>query len=584
MSEAVEEIKRRLDIVDFIKEYIQLKKAGANWKGLCPFHQEKTPSFMVSEERQMWHCFGCGLGGDCFSFLQAIENIDFPEALRILADKTNVSLPQYSPQEKSERTRITELVREAARFFYTELRSSRGRKAFSYLINRGLTEETIKIWKLGCAPDSWDALLQHLQASGYNIGEILKAGLALERGAGSGAYDRFRDRVIFPLSDAHGTIVGFTGRAFSDDQGAKYINTPTTLLYDKSRMVYGLDFAKEAIKKEGKAVLVEGQMDVISSHQASVKNVVGVSGTALTLQQIQLIKRFAKTFILAFDEDQAGSQAALRGIELCWQEEIFLEILTLPKGKDPDACVREDPALWKKAVAEAVPFLDYLFARAIRNFDLTAIQGRKEVSRFLLPFLAKLSDPVERSLWFSKLAELVSVEERILHEAVTKQIKTNQAAPKWNLQKKEPEPLPLNDLSLRFFSIIIAFPELFNEFKDKISKDFFSEPVDALAQKLIYGYTSKDLTSDDIFKHTQDLPEEIARGLYFLKEEFLKLTLEDAKREATRLLAHLRRVFYTRELSEAARKLRTAEEKCDKEAIQTLLEQCQKLVGKIHSN
>ena len=515
--------------------------------------------------------------------MQEVEGVDFPEALRLLAQRTNTPLPRFNPEQQSERARALELVRGAARFFYAELHGPRGRAALEYLTGRGVKPETLRAWKLGYAPDAWDALLQHLNQKGYRTNEIVKAGLALERENQSGAYDRFRNRVMFPLSDAHGTIVGFTGRTLVEGDGAKYVNTPTTLLYDKSRMVYGLDLAKDAIKQAGKAVLVEGQMDVIASHQAGIQNVVAVSGTALTREQIQLIKRFTSTFVLSFDQDVAGSQAMLRGLELCWEEGVTLEMLTLPSGKDPDACIQENPALWQQAIASVVPFLEYLFQRAQKQYDCTTIPGRKDATHFLLSFLVRIADPVERSLWLGKLANMVGVEERILRESVeghrTKQKRSSpEPAPDPRVEAKP----PADHVQQRFIAIIAAHPGLFALFSEQFEAAFFSEQLRSLAEFLKESYTHKDLTSEHIFECAQGFSEDLARGIRFLVDEFSNSPPQDVEREATQLFARLHRVYYARSLQEATHQLRMAEERGDAAAIGSLLEQCQQLMHKLH--
>lgn len=583
MSEITDEIKRKLDIVGLIQEYVQLKRAGASLKGLCPFHREKTPSFIVSAERQSWHCFGCSKGGDAFTFLQEIEGVDFPEALRLLAQRTNTPLPKFNPEQQSERARLAELVRDAARFFYTELHGSRGREALAYLERRGVKPDTLRTWKLGYAPDAWDALLQNLNQKGYRTDEIVKAGLALERENRSGAYDRFRHRVMFPLSDVHGTIVGFTGRALVEGDGGKYVNTPTTLLYDKSRMVYGLDLAKDAIKQAGKIVLVEGQMDAISSHQAGIQNVVAVSGTALTREQIQLIKRFTSTFVLAFDQDVAGSQAMLRGLELCWEEGVTLEMLTLPTGKDPDACVQENPALWRQAITDAVPFLTYLFQHALKQYDVTTIAGRKDTTHFLLSFLVRIADPIERSLWLGQLANLVGVEERILRESIdSHRAKQKRAAPDAATVAPAVKRPPADNFQQRFFGIIAGHPKLFSAYSVELDPEFFDEPFRTLARRLKEEYAGIDLTSEHILQCAQGFSEDLGRGLRFLVDEFSDSPPHDIEREATLLFARLRRAYYARCLQDVTRQLRMAEERGDDAAIGSLLEQCQQLMHKLH--
>ena len=304
LNSQVDEIKSKVDIVEIIQEYIQLKPAGANWKAPCPFHNEKTPSFMVSRDKQIFHCFGCGEGGDIFTFVQKIENIDFPEALKILAEKAGVKLKKIDPTLVSQKTKLMDICHLAAEFFHKALTSSKeGQISRDYIAKRKLSPQTLADFKIGYAPDSWDLLLNLLRKKGYKDNDIFLAGLVVKNDRGQ-LYDRFRQRLMFPIFDQHGNIVGFTGRildASKENQGGKYVNTPQTLIYNKSLIAYGLDKAKSEIKKQDLVVVVEGNMDVIASHQAGIKNVIASSGTALTLEQLKILQRYSNNLALAFD-------------------------------------------------------------------------------------------------------------------------------------------------------------------------------------------------------------------------------------------------------------------------------------------
>jgi len=308
-----DQIKEKLNIVDVIREYVPgLKQVGANHKALCPFHKEKTPSFIVSPDKQVWHCFGCDRGGDIFKFIMEIEGIEFKDALRILAKKAGIELKPWDRSLSTKRSRLLKILDLASIFFQKTLESDQGKIAQGYLAKRKVNSSVAEEFKLGYAPDAWDKLLSFLKARGYKEQEIFEAGLTVKKGQRS--YDRFRNRLMFPILDVHGNVVGFTGRILGKEiegQG-KYVNTPQTLVYDKSRVLYGLSKAKEAIRKQDLCILVEGQVDVIASHQTGVKNVVAVSGSALTLPQINLIKRFTQNIALAFDVDIAGSSATKR--------------------------------------------------------------------------------------------------------------------------------------------------------------------------------------------------------------------------------------------------------------------------------
>ena len=314
----IDEIKQRLDVVDIVREYVPLQQAGTNWRARCPFHNEKTPSFMVSKEKQIWHCFGCGKGGDLIEFVKEIEGIEFPEALRILAQKAGVVLRRQDPKVISVKTRLFDLMAEATNFFIGKLNFIEAGQARKYLAERGLKEETLKEWQIGWALDSWDELAKYLQNKGFSDNQIVASGMVVKKQSGAGHYDRFRGRIMFPIFDVSGSVVGFTGRILieTDKSGGKYVNTPQTTIYDKSRVIFGLDKAKQEIRKKDLAVVVEGQMDVIASHQVGVCNVVASSGTALTNQQVGLLSRYTKNLAFCFDADSAGEQATKRGIDI----------------------------------------------------------------------------------------------------------------------------------------------------------------------------------------------------------------------------------------------------------------------------
>lgn len=441
----IDEIKQRLDIVEVISGYVPLKKAGRNYKGLCPFHSEKTPSFIVFPENQHWHCFGaCATGGDVFTFVQKAENLDFAETLRLLADRTGIALApktQAAEAEDLARQRLREINAAAASYFhYLLTKSSVAEDARGYVRRRGLTPETIEIFQLGYAPDSWDALSKYLVGKGYALVDLHAAGLVIERDGG-GYYDRFRNRLVFPIRDVQGATIGFGARAL-DDSLPKYLNSPQTVLFNKSETLYGLDLARDAIRQAGMAVVVEGYMDVITAHQHGFRNVVASLGTALTEAQLKLAKRFTKHFILALDADTAGSQATLRGIEVArssldehtvpvptWQGFIRYEsrldaelrILVIPEGKDPDDFIRTHPDRWPELVENALPVVEYYFQALVSDLDVRDPKHKAEVARRLLPVIAEIGNRVEQAHYLQKLAHLIRVDERTLADQLREQ-------------------------------------------------------------------------------------------------------------------------------------------------------------------
>ncbi len=415
----VEEVKSRLDIAEVIGEYIPLKPSGPErLRARCPFHNEKTPSFMVSRDRQIFHCFGCGEGGDVISFVQKMEGLEFPDALRLLAKKANIELPSFDPKLNSERAAVLEALKLAASFYHEVLlRATTAEQARRYVSKaRRLNENTVEQFQLGFAPDAWDSLTVALKKRGVTEAHLVSAGLAVRREKGEGVYDRFRNRLMFPIRDAHGSVVGFGGRAMDEKEPAKYINTPQTLVYNKSTILFGLDTAKHEIRKQKVAVIVEGYMDCISSHQAGVTNVVASSGTALTDGQVLLLKRYAPTVALAFDMDPAGETAAKRGIAVAWKEGLDVKVISLPFGKDPDECIKQDPEGWFNAIGKAQPILDFYFSRTLDSRDRTNVQHKKEAAKILLPILATVADAIEQTHYVQKLARWLNVDEHILHQ------------------------------------------------------------------------------------------------------------------------------------------------------------------------
>src|SRR3989344_4211704 len=354
----IDEIKNRLNILDIVGSYVKLSKTGINYRGICPFHSEKGPSFFVSPSRQMFKCFGCSAGGDMFEFVKRIEGVEFGDAIKILAAKAGIELKRENPKLKTERQRLYEICDLSASFFEKQLNgSSWGKEAKDYLIKRGITEESIKKWRLGYSPDTWQGLSDFLVGRGYSRDEIVRAGLAVKSEKGNNPYDRFRGRIIFPVFDLTSQVVGFGGRVFKEQNSkeiAKYINTPQTLLHDKSNILYGMNNAKLAVRKNNQCVLTEGYTDVIMCHQAGFENTVASSGTALTWQHLNILKRYSDNLLLAFDMDVAGDSATKRGINLAEMQGFNIKIIdAYSKVKDPAEIIFENLKNWQDALSKA---------------------------------------------------------------------------------------------------------------------------------------------------------------------------------------------------------------------------------------
>jgi DNA primase len=445
MAEAgsfADRVKQQADIVRVIGEYIRLKKSGQNFTGLCPFHSEKTPSFAVHPVKQIYHCFGCGVGGDVFKFIMEVEKLSFPEAVRAVAEKCGIPVPRpraLSPEEKlatQQRSQLVELHREAAAFFALELETTaEGRAARAYLEDRGLDGETIKRFGLGYAPSSGDALVRQLKQK-YPDKLLELSGLAVRDQSGR-LYDRFRRRIVFPIATESGKVVAFGGRALGDDL-PKYLNSPETLIYSKSNVLYHLDRAKEAIRQGDLAVLVEGYLDTIAVERAGVTNVVASCGTSLTETQVKLLGRFTRRVLVNYDPDTAGQAATERSLAVLLEQGMDVRVLALPPSNnrpaDPDTFIREQGAeAYRKLLEEAPAYVDYLIARA-RQMDLTTGEGKLRAVNFLMPHVQRIPNRLLRSEWATRIAQQLRVEEPVLREALRRA-----AAERRNEVKAKPE-------------------------------------------------------------------------------------------------------------------------------------------------
>ncbi|MCA9348315.1 DNA primase [Candidatus Saccharibacteria bacterium] len=442
--DAVTEIKSKLSIEDIVAEYVQLKRAGRNFKGLSPFNSEKTPSFIVSPEKQIWHDFSSGKGGDMFTFVQEVEGVDFKGALDILARKAGVDLEQFRKSSggsnAKEKERLYEAVEWATRFYQAQLPKSR--VALEYLLKkRRFSKDTVLLFRLGYSPNTGDALYKFMKSKGFDDSELSRAGLITKRRFGYG--DMFRGRVMVALFDASGRTVGFTARTLQNDTNEpKYINTPSTVLYDKGRQAYGLHLAKDAIRKQGFSVVVEGNLDVIASHQAGVKNVVGAAGTALTEFHLKELNRFAGDIRFAFDADRAGISATERAIPLAQKIGVNVSVITLPDGMDPDELIRQDPKLWEKAIAEHKYAVDWLIDRYSQILDIGTGKGKREFTDIVLKITQNLSDKVEQDHYVSLLAKMVGVSK----SAVKSKVDSTSVSPPVRLKK--PKNIKLDDKEL----------------------------------------------------------------------------------------------------------------------------------------
>ncbi len=448
MFSPVEQIKQRLGVVDVVQSYIKLDKAGANFRARCPFHSEKTASFFVSPARDIWHCFGCNRGGDIFGFVMEMEGVEFIEALKILADKAGIKLRMEDPRLRNERTRLLDLMKDTADFYRSKLPQEKN--ALSYLQGRGLSDSIIQSYFLGYAlPESsgWRNLYEYLLAKGYSDGEIEKTGMVVGTGKGlpagrQGYYDRFRGRIMFPLFDFSGRVVGFSGRLYPEIEKegvGKYINSPQTALYDKSRILYGFDRAKTEIRKKDACVLVEGQMDVLMSHQAGIMNAAAVSGLGLTQHHLEAIGRLTNNLIVSFDSDEAGLLAAGRGIDLALQKGFEVKVVALPFGKDPAEVVSKNPEAWQKAVSGALPIIDF-YLKTLSEKISDSRELKQKVEKIVLPYVSLIDSEIDKSHWVREVAKKLGMREEPIWEQLKKmklkKMKTEDAASPYQAQAK----------------------------------------------------------------------------------------------------------------------------------------------------
>jgi len=594
MAGIVDQIKERVDIVDLISSYLKLQKSGINYKARCPFHNEKSASFFVSPERQIWHCFGCSLGGDAFGFVKQIDGVEFPEALRMLANRAGVKLERQSPEYQefqSAKTKLYEICELAMRFFEKQLRESAiGKQALAYLHERGLTGESIKEFHLGYAPESWSALYDFLGRN-YESRDILDAGLIIKKDSG-GFFDRFRSRIMFPIFDINGQVVGFTGRVFGElakqEDVGKYVNSPQTPIYDKSRILYGLDKAKLDIRRANKCLVVEGNMDVIMSHRAGAKHVVASSGTALTDGHLKIIKRYTDNLDLCFDSDSAGAMATDRGVDLALARGFNVGIVTIesqlesassPRGsaslKDPADYVRMYGAKWAEVSQKSKPFMDFYFETAKKTFDITTALGKKLLAQKLLPFLASMANKVEQSHWVGEVALALKTKEELLYNEIAA-IKPRCVEEKEDvLTPNTQHPIPnLNPAEETLLSLVIKKSELAERILPETG-EFLSEKLKNLIEQIKPGLNRPVVAELAVADATADLTLEFA----VLKSQELWKDFKDheLEEEFAKLVDQIKRRKITARLTELEYDIKTAERGSEKEKLVALVNEFSKI-------
>ena len=579
--DAVEEIKSRLSIDDVVSQYLELKRSGRNFKGLSPFSQERTPSLMVSPEKQIWHDFSSGKGGDMFSFVMELEGIDFKAALDLLARQAGVDLTKFqragSGEAAKQKESLYTVLELAAKFYQVHL--ARSKSTLQYVVTqREFSKQTATTYRLGYSPNQDDALIKFLRSKGFTDDIIKKAGLGTKRYRGFG--DMFRNRLMVPLQDSTGRVIGFTARQLDANPDApKYINTPASPVYDKSRHVFGLHLAKDAIRKQNYAVVVEGNLDVIASHQAGVENVVATAGTALTDAHLKALSRFTADIRLAFDQDEAGLRATERAIPIASSVGVSLSIVSVPEGKDPDELCKKDPEAWRQVVTKPQYAIDWIMDRYASILDLTTSQGKRTFSDRVLAVIDDLSDSVEKDHYLSKTAEMLGVSVEALR---IKSAKVVRKAPAREI-KKLPE-MPLVDggtadqlkAQNKIMALTLFLPSL-RSYLDPLTPDMFLKPE---AQSLLnflksapeYSYENEREGTSDIHL----LPEIVEYGkiLSLLYEElYQNLEVIELRYEATRLQIRQIETYVKTKKSQLASAMQTANE----QETDQLLEAAKKL-------
>ncbi|MFA6278641.1 MAG: DNA primase [Candidatus Paceibacterota bacterium] len=559
MTDTVQQIKERLNIQDIIAPYVKLNRAGKSIVGLCPFHKEKTPSFHVSIERGTWHCFGCGIGGDGFSFIEKIEGVDFKGALKILAEKAGVTI-EYSGggkgEDKSKKDRLREAMSRASEWYALNLAGS---SAESYAKNRNLTDDTIKNWRLGFAPDAWRMLLEALTAEGFTVPELLAAGLIKEADGKKGTYyDRFRNRLMFPIRDGVGRVVAFTGRALANDDLAKYLNSPETELYHKSEILFGMDKAKDAIRTRGFTMLVEGQMDVLLVQQIGFENAVALSGTALSEKHLALMKRYSDNLMLVLDADAAGLSATARSAELALRQSLRVKAALLPKGSDPAELISTDPNDFSKRVKDAKPIVDF-FLTVLSERERNPHRLISLAEKIVLPLISAIPSPMEREHFMQAAARTLGLSTETVRESLKRLPKDSPASQGSTLNPNSQGRLPTARSPM----------EMRGEQLLAVSQVY---PDTSLAERVKTGYLR--------ITGAQELPPEtLPESVLFQVEQTFG---ENPEWDAADELLHAFEETVIREAyQEAVVQLRKRENQGDISAIQEAQEACAKISARL---
>jgi DNA primase len=582
--DAVDEIKQRLSIEDVLSEYVELKRAGRNFKGLSPFSNEKTPSLMVSPEKQIWHDFSSGKGGNMFSFVMEVEGLDFKGVLELLARKAGVDLSQYQRVGGGNtklKKRFEEANELAAKFYQAHL--SQNKTAIDYVFKkRNINKETALAFKLGYAPNNGSALSDFLTKKGFTVDELQKAGLTARRSGR--ASDMFRGRIMIPLMDPTGNVIGFTGRILEDDPNApKYLNTPQTLLYDKGRHVFGLHLAKESIRKKKFAVVVEGNMDVVASYQAGARNVVASAGTAMTEMHLKALERFVHDVRLSFDQDAAGLAATERVIPIASKAGVSLSMITVEGAKDPDELIQKDPKAWEVAIEKPEYALDWLISQYQKRLDLSTAQGKREFSDVTLAVIRNLNDQVEQEHYIEKVGKILGVSKDALLNKLAAPVAKPRPKKRVETPKIDPRTSDVIKAQNHFMCLVLMVPNL-RDYAQQLTIEMFPEEH---AQELFtFLSKNKDFKPEDLVKQIKanntggeqggtlfNLSDYVKMLVLLYEELYSHLETIELRYEAARLQVRLIERYVKAKKAALAEEIRQA----DEQQIEPLLQQAKAL-------
>lgn len=579
-EDKIAEIKESCSIVDVISDYVSLKKSGANYKGLCPFHVEKTPSFMVNEQKKIFHCFGCGASGNVFNFLMKNEHLTFPDAVREAARKAGISVPVRRTEERSEQKtgNFSELyqINEYAAEYFTDMliRTREGETGRKYLVKRGIDKEIVQQFKLGFSPNRWDGLLRYLSVKGIPVEEEKRLGLIIPREDKKGFYDRFRNRLIFPITDVQGRLIGFGGRAIGEDE-PKYLNSPDSPVYSKGHHVYGLSQSLPSIRKEDQAIIVEGYFDLLSMYQHGLKNVVATLGTAITPHQIRLLKRYTKNLLVIFDPDESGKKAALRALPLFLEEGISPHVILLPAGFDPDSFVQKDKGeALKDKLKRPLSLLDFFLQYAFTATDPYSVKGKLKIIEEVVPVVSRIKDRVERELYIQKISQRLGIKEEIIFQ----KIKT---ADRRGIPERTvaiPEVLEEKKVEKMMVRLMLLYPDLIPQMqKEAIVDDFSIDSCRKLAIIIIDKFVASQGFDPTLLMN--EVSEEELRGL--LSEcLFDEEPLEDAVELLRSCIQKIRLGKMGRDLKQLSVMINKAQDERDERLLREFLLYKQELIKK----